>query len=654
MARGGLSLVWCTRSGSRLRNVALVAVLMLAHMGSGSRPVGEDAFILSVTVDFPDDVNGSPHSPLSIGAMMDEIKAMGAKRVYWLYYGRLEPEATGAGSMYQAMRHGKETLGAVGQPLWEAVRAAHARGLEIIGVLKPYNGGMATSFPEGSPEALSRSRIRRVGGRLQQVIPFVERNPELRIQRHPEPGMDRFRTAVERIELIKADDGPTRLRPADLQIWVSEDNYRYRPLEIELRGREEVRPAADEVRDYYGNLLTARGQPVRVLVLEGLEVSAPYVVVRSNVQTGRPDFRNTSSAMIRVYSRNGDELPIVTATADALWVRPRDYQTYGLEFDSGFGHLPMVLDLPLTTGEEEDLALATGEEWKRHRPDLGLGTKGGFIAFARGKNAYLAAALCEAYPEVRALWLGWIDDMLEAGVDGIDLRVSAHGTLTDEPKSFGFNAPVLAEYHRRWGKPTGATGYDHERVATVRGDFYSEFVAEASRRTRRHGGRFAVHLHAEAFREHRVHGQIMGFPDNIEFQWREWIHRGWLDEATLRTSWFEAGEDSLRGGTDAGRRSRLDRTLDDPVAREMLVLAEAHGIPVHLQRYVSRAIGVDEYIRDLTHVVQDDRFAGFNVYEFYHLSRWAPQASVYRDVQGRTDAIARHWSNLRAEERNQR
>ena len=58
------------------------------------------------------------------------------------------------------------------------------------------------------------------------------------------------------------------------------------------------------------------------------------------------------------------------------------------------------------------------------------------------------------YPEVRRLWLGWIDRLLEAGVDRINIRVSAHGTLTNDSEAYGYNAPVLEEYARGGGSGT--------------------------------------------------------------------------------------------------------------------------------------------------------------------------------------------------------
>ena len=73
------------------------------------------------------------------------------------------------------------------------------------------------------------------------------------------------------------------------------------------------------------------------------------------------------------------------------------------------------------------------------RLDDEMNVYGGCIALARGKNDYLAATPCECDPDVRQLWQNWVDQILRTGADGIDLRISAHGSLTDEPFNYGMN-----------------------------------------------------------------------------------------------------------------------------------------------------------------------------------------------------------------------
>ena len=81
-----------------------------------------------------------------------------------------------------------------------------------------------------------------------------------------------------------------------------------------------------------------------------------------------------------------------------------------------------------------------------------------------------------------------------------------------------------------------------------------------SRRVRARGKRMQVHVHTEAFRSDPCHGQLMGFPDNIRFDWQTWLNQRLVDGITLRTSWFEAMEEPFRPAPSAAgyrMRSRI-------------------------------------------------------------------------------------------------
>ena len=578
--------------------ISRAAALAAAGAGAAGRSA-DRSFLLSATVDFPDDVGFGVYTPEFLDRMMALLGGLGVRRVYWLYYGDVDPASEWAGTMIDYMKYGRATLERIGEPVRAAVPVAHRHGLELYAVLKPYNTGLSGTYPEGSPQA-GATRLHRIGGTVQQAIPFIERHPELRIRRRPERFPKGLESApVRALRLIKKDDAPTRIRKEHLELWSSPSNYRYRRLAVPFTVRESVEPARREVRDYYGARVTASGAPVRVLTLDGLALQDRFVAVTTSLGGETGDFRNTAVAMIEALGPDGAPLPVVVASRSAIWVTPRDFRTGGLEFDSGYG--PFLIDLDI------DNAAPRGAEWSR--------ALGGVIAFARGKNEYLPVAPCEVYPEVQRFWLGWIDRLLDAAVDGIDLRVSAHGTLTDEPAAYGFNAPILEEYARLH---PGAGPPDVTEVARLRGAHYTAFVREASRRARARGKRLQVHIHTEAFRPDPCHGQLMGFPANIDFDWRGWLHARLVDGVTLRTSWFEGMEDPFSARAE---RSRLPGALQDAVVEEALALCAELGVPAYLNRYISRAVGLDEYLTDLDRIYHDRRFAGFDIYEFVHLAR---------------------------------
>ena len=86
-------------------------------------------------------------------------------------------------------------------------------------------------------------------------------------------------------------------------------------------------------------------------------------------------------------------------------------------------------------------------------------------------------------------------------------------------------------------------------------------------------------------------------------------------------------------------RGLLGNTLSDPVVEEALGLTSELGIPVYLNRYLKRANSIEEYASDLGNIFQDERFAGFDVYEFAHVSRPTPDASKLELVENRLERI---------------
>jgi len=540
--------------------LAALSTCALAQPPDNVRP----AFRLEALVDFVDDALGAVITPEHIDAMMATLSEMGVTRVSWAYYGDGHGGFLLPSGMNDKWRNSAGTLAALGNPLRVAAEAAHRHGLELYAYYKPYETGPGISLPDGAPQAREFGRLRQQGGWLVWMDPFLADHPELRIRHKPDRSIeDLSDVPICALKLVKRDDKPTRIAAEHLQLWSSRLNYRYQPLDVDFTLSEAVGPSPKDVRDVNGALVTKQGDPIRTLTLSGFRLTDPYVLVTTDFADGSGDFANTGTDILVALDENGDEIPGVFATGGGVWEAGRvDFRNWGLLFDMGFGRRVMTLDVPNTSGRQ------------------------GLIAFTRGRNEYLPGALCETEPQVQEFWLACIEEMLEAGVDGVDFRVENHGTHTDYFDEYGYNDAVLAECARR-----GKT--DAETVSQVRGEAYTEFLRKSKALIGAAGKRMRINLNIDWFRPNPPLDRRLAYPANIDYDWQRWVDEGLLDEGILRM--FHLPFDSV---------------FNDSVAAEMIARCEGKGIPLTVNRYIN-----PNYPAEFQRVRSDARFSGFILYE---------------------------------------
>jgi hypothetical protein len=521
---------------------------------------------LEVLVDFIDDALLADHvlRDRDVEAILRTLAAAGVKRVGWAYYGDghggwLMPENLRDGPVDYSQ--GRETYRELGNPLRSAVEHGHRNGIEVFAYFKPYETGVSMVIPEGAPEA-GCALPRHGGGRLGVIDPFVRDHPGLRLQRRREDC--EASGPVCAVRLAKRDGLPTRVTAGHLQIWTSDSNYRYSPVSFPFDVTEAVEPAAADVLDHMGRVVTRCGAPVRTLTLSGFSIEAPYFLVTTDFVEGPDDFSNSGTAMLTALDSRGREIPGVSATGAGCWLASRvNFRDWGLIFDYGWGRAVTRLDVANTDG------------------------RSGFIAYARGKNATLPAALCETEPEVQAFWLDCLREMIAAGVDGVDFREENHCTHTDEPEAYGFNPVVLARC--RAGADLQA------EVARVRGEAYTGFLRQARKLLAAHQVRMRYHLNMDYFRPDPPACRALAYPANVHFDWRRWLEEGLLDEAVLRSYHHRTA------------------MLGDAFGRDLIEGCRSVGIPISFNHHVFK----DEpwYLEEAARVVDDGRFSGLILYE---------------------------------------
>lgn len=543
-----------------LTMMLIFSTYAFAQVSDGDKP----PFRLEALVDFPDDALNTVITTEHVGSMMAKLREMGVTRVSWGYYGDGHGGYMLPSDLNDQWRNYADTLKSLENPLRVAVEAAHRHGIELYAYYKPYETGPGVSLPDGSPEGRGFGRLRQKGGWLTWMDPFVMDHPDLRIRHKPDDSIkDLSNVPVCAIKLIKRDDSPTRITKEHLQIWSSQHNYRYQQLNMDFTLQESVEPSPQEVRDINDALITKNGDPVSVLTLSGFRLTDPYILVTTDFTDGKPDFGNTGTNIFVALDENDKEIPGVFATGGGVWEASRsDFRNWGMIFDIGFGRSIINLDEPNTSGRR------------------------GLIAFTQGRNEYLPGALCETDPQVRDFWLSCIQEIIDAGVDGVDFRVENHGTHTDYYEEYGFNDAILKEC-ARFGKT------DIETITKVRGNAYTDFLRQAKHVIASNSKRMRINLNIDWFRPDPPPARRLAYPANIQYNWKQWLDEGLLDEGILRM--FQLP---------------FDTVFSDPIAKNMISSCKEKGIPIVVNRYVN-----PNYPAEFKQVRQDGSFSGFILYE---------------------------------------
>lgn len=416
-----------------------------------------------------------------------------------------------------------------GEVFDEAVRAAHAHDIQIYGMMKPFDMGLWVSAGEGTPEAKAKGKVPRIGGPVTWMADFVAKNRQWIMSRKPGAWGDARNKIFTRIDLVKADAGPAAFKSQEVRLFVSDDNATYRPYEGPVE-REEV------IEDYpvwehtsSGGRPTGQSRRSRVMRFKRLQISNQYVILAVGGRSG--SFANTLVNLVHVFGEQGEERRVtygvkvreVGQTPEGAATRkafdrkdPRaDFEKYGLEYDCWPG-VPTAV-FPGFDGIRASCALDGGE---------------GVLGIARGKDPGTVATLSPFFPEVRAWWRSWIQDCLEAGADGIELRYRHHHSPLAWAE-FGFEQPVRDEFLKRYGVDIWKTD-DFDRAAwrRLRGEAYTQFYREARVLTKRHGKPLGIHIEP---------GQCMepeqGACMEMHLDWRTWIEEGLADSVTMKELW---------------------------------------------------------------------------------------------------------------------
>lgn len=536
-------------------------------------------FGLEVAVDFPDDLLFAAYDRDMFDRLFREFKSWGTKRVQWLHY---QPDWFDYTSSKRISSNYFRTRETVGDVLKTAVDAAHAHGIELYGVFKPFDIGAQDSYGEGTVEAKTSGKAQRVGGPVGWMMDFVAEHPEYLMARKPGNFGPAKNEIFNQIDLVKEDDSSPALSINDIEIWVSNDNAVYQPYcgPVEKKEVIEDYPAWEHTAS--GGRLT--GQKKRCLVFRfgNLRIPEKYIALASRKKAN--SFGNTFVNLIHVFGEKGEERLLTYGARprcgdpgdckDYKWMDENKFQEAGVEFDMYPGG---------------PTANSSGSDGICRRFVFDGGN--GFLAVARGKDRGELAAFSPSFKAARDFWLEVVRDILSAGADGVDLRFANH-QWTFAWDEFGFEEPVVEEFKRRYGVDLLATDdFDRAALCRLRGAAYTQFYREAKKLVSNFGKKMGLHIEPSMSIEPEFGG-----PMGLHLDWRTWIKEGLADSITMK--------DVIPGSQ---------------FAHEILSYTRPRGLPVVYSKWNSLWAGPGN-VQTTRQCINAAKQGGYDGFQFYECS----------------------------------
>jgi len=536
-----------------------------------------DDFFLEVNVDFFDDLIRAPFTPAMFDRLFDEFKSWGVRRCHWIYYGgtrhgwwRFTPLGVSGNAA--------KTVACSGEIFPAAVKAAHARDIEVYGLVKPFDMGFWYSLPPGSPEADAMGKTERFGGPKYWIADFPAKRADLLMARKPSACGPASNSVVSRIELVKEDDAPCAFDPRRIELFTSADNATWKRYEGPLSIEESVESCARREHVPSGFRDTGRTVRARVIRVTGFEIRDPFFALRTDCR--RRSFSNDLVNLVRVFGEKGEETKLTFGVASRRPVKTRssaehvaDRFALGVEFD-------VVPGTPTAVFPGFDAIRA---------PHAFDGNEG-FLAVAISKDATTVAALSPSFEESRGWWLEWARDCLEAGADGVELRMRGHHSPFAWGE-FGFEAPVAEAFRQRYGVDILATD-DFDRAAwrRLRGEAYTRFCRDARALVDEYGKRLGLHISTSMDMPPAEGGAM-----EMHWDWRTWLEEDLADSVTLKEVW---------------PNTRFER--------QIMSVARPRGVEAVFCPYANNLWSVpggERIVRDRIHAARAAGHDGFQYYE---------------------------------------
>ena len=472
----------------------------------------------------------------------------------------------------------------------EYIKLAQEAGLKAIAVIKPYEGGGSFSLPEGESSLLPRFSIEQLGGNYFGYDNFIAKHPDMRVKRAEIPNYSRLvKDDIAKIEIVFCLDeiceerGSKRIsrfaatdfedKITDLKLFISSNNGEYSPLQGKFEFRETLEQR--QLYDANGIKLSDNLQRCRVITIDNLKIKESYVAITFTNSEGK--HYSIPYSMIRLYNKAGEEIPATVSS------RVRNTQVIT-------ANLKVTGDGVFRNSGFEFQALDTiynGNGWENNA----------CYGIAKGKLQYMKGTHCEAYKEVRDYWLEQVEQMLEYGADGIDIRLQCHSTGVVDYINYGYNEPILKRFRQLYQRDPDINKADFSKIMQIRGDFFYQFLYETKKVINQAGKKLMMHLRSSSMDntpKHNFGENCFWAMPKIILDWRKVVDLA--DEITFKDYNFG--------------------TYDPDLGKEIKDYVFEQNKPLWINCYLQQ--GGDCTERFCEAVKQDKRVTGVQFYELVH------------------------------------
>jgi hypothetical protein len=175
-----------------------------------------------------------------------------------------------------------------------------------------------------------------------------------------------------------------------------------------------------------------------------------------------------------------------------------------------------------------------------------------------------------AYPEARQYWDGLVKDIVTRyDVDGISMDTRSECMNPEYADEFGFNAPVVEEFKRRYGVDILQEDFDLEKWRQLRGEYFTQLLKELSD---------VIHSKGKQFALWTGQGDYIGYPlGNMKLEWRKWLTEKTVDVFGLEEYGWAWGTQGYGYVTDVTSRRGL-KPLDVAIREDYSPAAKQGGV----------------------------------------------------------------------------